>query len=91
MLKNYLKGNVQKLRYRAFENDKVIDVMSDRPAFHERLHKGNPNNPLGGIIVIEKQTYQIIDYKEFHSSSFSENEFHEKDQDWFAHVFVNKI
>ncbi len=51
----------------------------------------NPNKPIGGTITINGKRYRIINYQEFTSSGYSENEFHEKEQDWYADVFVDEM
>ena len=66
-------------------------ILYDRSAFDESLQKGDPNNPIGGIMSIRSKQYKIIGYKEFSSSSFTENEFHEIERDYLAHVFVEYV
>ena len=80
-----------KLRYRIQNKSSLISVKVDRPAFDESFHGINPNNPVGGILEIAQKKYIITNYHEFSSSSYSENEFHEKENDWFADVFVNDL
>jgi len=40
------------------------------------------------MITIDGKKYPIVNYHEFHGLGSSENEFHELDQNWYAHVFV---
>jgi len=61
-------------------------------AFHEKFVGKNPNKPQrNDCIILNGKRHRIIRYVEFPSSGYSENEFHEIEQDWFAHVFVECI
>jgi len=77
------------LRYRIQNNSSLVGVFVDRPAFDNAFYGKNPNNPIGGLVAINGKKYPIINYQEFHGLSYSENEFHEKEQEWFANVFVD--
>ena len=77
------------MRYRIQNNSSLVGVFADKPAFDNSFSGKNPNKPIGGIVTIHGKKYPIIAYQEFAGSSYSENEFHEKEQEWFANVFVN--
>ena len=79
------------VRYRIFDSKGLIATLEDNFEFDMRFIGKNPSNPVGGTVTIEDKEYPIVKYHEFHSSSFTENEFHELDQNWFAHVFVENI
>jgi len=58
----------------------LIITLKDNYGFDVRFTGKNPNNPIGGMIIIKGKKYPIVKYREFHSSSYAENEFHELDQ-----------
>ena len=78
------------MRYRIFDKSTttLVTVLVDRPAFDKAFHGKNPNNPIGGLLVISGKKYIITDYLESKSNEFTENEFHEIEQEWFARVVV---
>jgi len=77
------------MRYRIFQNDQFLGTFSDRPAFHEVYIGDNPNSPMkGDKIRWDGKDYTIKWYKEHDSESFTENEFHQKENDWFAYIIV---
>ncbi len=50
----------------------------------------SPWGPLSFVILffIRGKKYHIINYQEYPGSIYSENEFHEKEQDWFTDIIV---
>ncbi len=76
------------MRYRIFNKSSLVSVLVDRPTFDKSFRGNNPNKPIGGILEISEKKYFVTDYHEHKSSSYSENEFHELEQDWFANVSV---
>ena len=75
-------------RYRIFDSNGVIATLADSPGFDVKFTGKDPNKPIGGMITIDGKKYPIVNYHEFHGLGSSENEFHELDQNWYAHVFV---
>jgi len=66
-----------------------LGTFDDRPAFNKAFTGDNPNSPVkGDKIRWENKDYTVKWYTEHDSESFTENEFHEKDQDWFADIIV---
>ena len=78
------------MRYRIFE-DKFLCHFEDRSSFDESFSGRDPNNPKNGLLKILDQYYVIIYYQEYASQYFTENEFHETEQDWFAKVGVVRM
>jgi len=77
------------MRYRIFQNGQFLGTFPDRPAFHEAFTGSDPNNPQPGDKIIFRITkYTIKEYVEHSSISFTENEFHAKENDWFADIIV---
>ncbi len=77
------------MRYRIKKNGQIIGTFEDRPAFHAAFSGNDSDNPKPRDKIIYRITkYTIIQYVEYPSNSFTENEFHEKVQDWFADVIV---
>jgi len=77
------------MRYRVFQNEQFLGTFADRPAFQEAYLGENPNNPIrGDKIMIDEKTYTVKWYTEHDSESFIENEFHQKENDWFADIIV---
>jgi hypothetical protein len=77
------------MRYRIFQKDMFLGTFDDRPAFNKAFTGDNPNSPVkGDKIRWENKDYTVKWYTEHDSDSFTENEFHEKDQDWFADIIV---
>ena len=77
------------MRYRIFQNDQFLGTFPDRSAFHEAYAGDNPNSPLRGDRIRWGGTnYSIKWYTEHDSSSFTENESHQKENDWFADIIV---
>jgi hypothetical protein len=77
------------MRYRIFQNDMFVGAFDDRPAFHEAFTGENPNSPMKGDKITFNDTQYVIKwYIEHDSQSFTENEFHEKENDWFADIIV---
>ncbi len=77
------------MRYRLYKDEEFLGTIIDRPAFHNRFEGNDPNSPKAGDkITYEDVQYTITIYFEFESESFTENEFHEKETEWFADVQV---
>lgn len=77
------------MRYRIFQNNQFLGAFSDRHAFHEAYIGENPDSPIkGDKIRWNENDYSIKWYTEHDSSSFTENEFHQKENDWFADIIV---
>ena len=77
------------MRYRIFQNDMFVGAFDDRPAFHEAFTGENPNSPMKGDKITFNNTQYVIKwYIEHDSQSFTENEYHEKENDWFADIIV---
>ena len=77
------------MRYRIFQNEQFLGTFDDRPAYYEAYTGDNPNSPTrGDKIRWNGVDYVIKWYTEHDSYSFTENEFHEKEQDWFADIIV---
>ena len=77
------------MRYRIFKNDQFLGTFSDRSAFHEAYIGENPNSPMKGDKIRWNDIDYIIKwYTEHDSSSFTENESHQKENDWFADIIV---
>ena len=77
------------MRYKIKKNGQIIGTFGDRPAFHEAFSGENPDNPKpGDKLSFENTKYVIKEYVEYPSNSSTENEFHEKEEDWFADVIV---
>ena len=77
------------MRYRVFQNEQFLGAFLDRPAFEEAYSGENPNAPTrGDKIMLDEKTYVIEWYTEHDSESFTENEFHQKENDWFADIIV---
>jgi len=77
------------MRYRIFQKDMFLGTFDDRPAFNKAFTGDNPNSPVkGDKIRWENKDYTVKWYTEHDSESFTENEFHEKDRDWFADIIV---
>ncbi len=76
------------LRYRVQNKSSLVGVFVDRSAFDKSFYGKNPNNPIGGLITMNGKKYPFINYEEFSGSNYSENEFHEKEQDWYVNIFV---
>ena len=77
------------MRYRIFQNNQFLGTLSDRPEFDKAFFGEDPNNPkLGDKIKYKDSTFTIKEYIEHPSASFTENEFHEKDQEWFTDIIV---
>ena len=77
------------MRYRIFQKDMFLGTFDDRPAFYEAFTGDNPNSPMkGDKIRWDGTDYTVKWYAEHDSNSFTENEFHEKDQEWFADIIV---
>ena len=80
------------MRYRLFQNDQFLGTFSDRLAFHEAYTGENPNSPIkGDKIRWDGKDYVVKWYTEHDSSTFTENESHQKENDWFADIIVEKI
>jgi len=77
------------MRYRIFQKDMFLGAFDDRSTFYEAFAGDNPNSPMkGDKIRLDSIDYKVKWYIEHDSESFTENEFHEKDQDWFADIIV---
>ena len=77
------------MRYRVFQNEQFLGTFPDRPTFHEAYSGENPNSPIrGDSILLDEKTYVVKWYMEHDSESFTENEFHQKENDWFADIIV---
>ena len=77
------------MKYRIFQNEMFVGAFDDRPAFHEAFTGGNPNSPMKGDKITFNNTQYVIKwYIEHDSQSFTENEFHKKENDWFADIIV---
>jgi len=77
------------MRYRIFQNDMFVGAFDDRPAFHKAYSGDNSNSPKKGDKITFNHTQYVIKwYIEHDSQSFTENELHEKEQDWFADIIV---
>ena len=77
------------MRYRVFQNQQFLGTFEDRPAFHAAYTGDNPNSPIrGDMIRLDEKTYVVKWYTEHDSESFTENEFHQKENDWFADIIV---
>jgi len=77
------------MRYRIFQNEKFVGSFPDRLAFHKAFTGDNPNSPLKGDKIRYNGIYYVIKwYTEHDSQSFTENEFHQKENDWFADIMV---
>ena len=73
------------MRYRIFQNEMFVGAFDDRPAFHAAYTGENPNSPMKGDKITFNNTQYVIKwYIEHDSQSFTENEFHEKENDWFG-------
>jgi len=81
--------NLTKLRYRIHDKSSLVSILVDRSAFDKLFCGKNPNKPIGGILEISEKKYVVTNYLEFKGNSYSENEFHELEQDWFAQVIVD--
>lgn len=80
------------MRYRIFQDSEFLGTFSDRPAFHEAYTGENPNSPIkGDKIRWNGKNYFVKWYTEHDSSSFTENELHQKENDWFADIIVAQI
>ena len=78
--------------YRIFQNDQFLDTFSDRLAFHEAYKGENLNSPIKGDKIQWDGNYCAVKwYTEHDSSTFVENESHQKENDWFADIIVEKI
>jgi hypothetical protein len=78
------------MRYRIFQNDMFVGTFDDIPAYHEAFTGDNPNSPMKGDKITFNNTQYVIKwYIEHDSQSFTENEFHEKENDWFVDIIVN--
>jgi hypothetical protein len=78
------------MRYRVFQNEQFLGTFLDRAAFQEAYSGEDPNSPIkGDKILLDKKTYVVNWYTEHDSESFTENEFHQKENDWFADIIVN--
>lgn len=77
------------MMYRVFQNEQFIGTFSDKPAFQEAYSGENPNSPIkGDKIMLDEKTYVVKWYMEHDSESFTENESHQKENDWFADIIV---
>ncbi len=77
------------MRYRIKKNGQIIGTFEDRPAFHVAFSGNDPVKPRpGDKISFENTKYVIKEYVEYQLESSTENEFHEKENDWFADVIV---
>ena len=77
------------MRYRIFQNDQFLGTFSDRLTFHDAYIGDNPNSPAkGDKIRWDGKDYTIKWYTEHDSEAFTENEFHQKENDWFADIIV---
>jgi hypothetical protein len=79
------------MRYRVFDKNGSVCVFEDRPAFDRSFLGIDPNHPAGGIVMCRGNYYLITSYSEFASLSKSENEFHEIENNWYAHLQVHLI
>lgn len=80
------------MRYRIFQNDQFLGTFLDKLAFHEAYTGENPNSPIkGDKIQWDGKDYVVKWYTEHDSSTFTENESHQKENDWFADIIVEKI
>ena len=77
------------MRYRVFQNEQFLGTFPDRPAFQDAYSGENPNSPTrGDKILLDEKMYIVKWYMEHDSESFTENEFHQKENDWFADIIV---
>jgi hypothetical protein len=77
------------MRYRVFQNEQFLGAFSDRSAFEKAYSGENPNSPTrGDKILLDEKMYVVKWYTEHDSESFTENEFHQKENDWFADIIV---
>ena len=77
------------MKYRVFQNKQFLGTFSDSTAFQEAYSGENPNSPTkGDKILWDEKTYIVKWYMEHDSESFTENEFHQKENDWFADIIV---
>jgi len=79
------------MRYRIYNSENIVSVMNDREYFHDRFHGLNPNKPVNGILEVDERPWIIVGYEEIKSESFTENEFHEIERDYFVNVFVESM
>ena len=77
------------MKYRIFQNEQFLGTFPDSTAFQEAYSGENPNSPIkGDKILWDEKTYIVKWYMEHDSESFTENESHQKENDWFADIIV---
>jgi len=79
------------MRYRIHDRSGCVGHFVDRDAYNDSFLGDDPNNPVDGVIRLDTRLYFVIGYKEYHSSGFTENEFHEIENDWFGELYVKPI
>lgn len=79
------------MRYRIFDPRGFLCSLPDIQVFANRLDKGNPIHPVGGVLKIKDRHYKIVEYDKFSSQESSENEFHEIENECFANLSVKSI
>ena len=77
------------MRYRVFQNEQFLGAFPDRQTFQNAYSGENPNSPIkGDKVLLNEKTYVVEWYTEHDSESFTENEFQQKENDWFADIIV---